>query len=75
MEDISQESENLDALIIGKRIRALRNEKGMNLDTLAEILSRATSYVSGIETGKKDPKLNELQTIAKALGVELDELI
>lgn len=75
MDTISQESENLDALIIGKRIRALRNEKGMNLDSLAEILGRATSYVSGIETGKKDPKLNELQTIARALGVELDELI
>jgi len=75
MEDNSQETENLDALIIGKRIRALRNERGMTLDALAEILGRATSYVSGIETGKKDPKLNELQTIARALGVELDELL
>ncbi len=75
MEEISQETENLDALIIGKRIRALRNERGMTLDALAEILGRATSYVSGIENGKKDPKLNELQTIARALGVELDELL
>ena len=75
MEEEVTETDNLDSLIVGKRIRALRNEKRMTLDTLAEILGRATSYVSGIETGKKDPKLAELNTIAKALDVELDELI
>jgi hypothetical protein len=53
MEEISQETENLDALIIGKRIRALRNERGMTLDALAEILGRATSYVSGSKMVKK----------------------
>lgn len=65
----------LDALTIGKRIRMLRTERGLTLDDLGSAIGRAASQVSVLENGKREPKLSDLQTIARALGVPLDQLL
>jgi predicted transcriptional regulator/transcriptional regulator with XRE-family HTH domain len=65
----------LDALTIGKRIRQLRTERGMTLDDLGTAIGRAASQVSVLENGKREPRLSDLQTLARALGVGLDVLL
>lgn len=64
-----------DGLTIGRRIRQLRNARGMTLDELAAAVDRAPSQLSMIETGKREPKLTLLQTIARALGTSIDALL
>jgi predicted transcriptional regulator/DNA-binding XRE family transcriptional regulator len=65
----------LDALTIGKRIRQLRLERSMTIDTLARALKRAPSQVSVIENGKRELKISELRRVANALGTTLSELL
>src|SRR5690606_17363573 len=67
--------ETLDALTIGKRIRQLRTERGMTLDDLGAAIGRAPSQVSVLENGKREPRLSDLQTLARALGVGLEVLL
>ena len=67
--------EDADALTIGRRIRQLRTARGMTLDDLAAAVDRAPSQMSMIETGKREPKLTQLQAIARALGVTIDALL
>lgn len=67
--------EDTDALTIGRRIRQLRSERGMTLEQLAALIDRAPSQVSMIETGKREPKLTQLQSIARALGTTIDALL
>lgn len=64
-----------DALTIGKRIRSLRVERGLTLEALGHAIGRAPSQVSVLENGKREPRLSDLQTIAEALSVPLDELL
>src|SRR5690606_158198 len=64
-----------DALTIGRRIRQLRTAQNMTLDELAARIDRAPSQVSMFETGKREPKLTLLQTIARVLGTTLDGLL
>lgn len=68
-------SEPLDALLIGRNIRDLRVKKGMTLETLAHAIDRAPSQVSALENGKRAPRIIQLQQIATALQVSLDELL
>lgn len=67
--------ETADALTIGRRIRHLRRERGLTLDHLAAALDRAPSQVSMIETGKREPRFAQLETIAQALGVDVASLL
>ncbi|MGN8027579.1 helix-turn-helix domain-containing protein [Microbacterium sp. 22242] len=68
-------AEEVDALTIGRRIRQLRAARGMTLEQLAAAIDRAPSQVSMIETGKREPKLTQLQAIARALDTTIDQLL
>ncbi len=65
----------LDSLTIGRRIRQLRSDRGLTLDTLGAALGRAPSQISVIENGKRELKLGELQKLARILGVTIDDLL
>ncbi|WP_309065491.1 helix-turn-helix domain-containing protein [Microbacterium sp.] len=67
--------EEADALTIGRRIRKLRTERRMTLEELAAAIGRAPSQVSMFETGKREPKLTLLRTIARVLGTTLDGIL
>ena len=67
--------DDVDGLIIGRRIRQLRTARGLTLEALAAAVDRAPSQLSMIETGKREPKLTLLRSIARALGVSLDALL
>ena len=65
----------IDALIVGRRIRELRTKQAMTLELLARAIERAPSQVSAIENGKRTPPILQLQKIANALGVTLSQLL
>ena len=63
-----------DRLLVGRRIRAARLERGLSLRQLAERLDRAPSQLSVIENGRRELRLGELRRIARALGTEVEDL-
>ncbi|WP_344790596.1 helix-turn-helix domain-containing protein [Gryllotalpicola daejeonensis] len=65
----------MDPLTIGRRIRQLRGERGLTLESLAAAIDRAPSQLSVIENGKRELKLSEVNRLAEALGVEVDALL
>lgn len=64
-----------DAIAVGRRIRALRADRGMRLSELAERVGRAPSQLSMIENGRREPRLSMLRAIAQALDVSTDALL
>ncbi|HRN29047.1 MAG TPA: helix-turn-helix domain-containing protein [Terrimesophilobacter sp.] len=67
--------DDLDSLLIGKRIRSLRTERGMTLEELGAAIGRAASQVSVLENGKREPRISDLTAVARALGVTIDDLL
>jgi DNA-binding Xre family transcriptional regulator len=64
----------LDALVRG-RIRGLRVAMGWSLDALAARCHMSASSLSRIETGHRRISLDQLTSIARALGTTLDQLV
>ncbi len=69
------EPQQLEPLVLGRRVRYHRNEAGLTLDQLGELVGKPAPYLSLLENGKKEPRVNLLVDIAKALGVEVAELL
>ena len=65
----------LDYVEIGKRIRALRKERNLSQEQLAERIWISTTHMSHIETGNTKLSLPVLVDLAQALGVGMDELL
>jgi transcriptional regulator with XRE-family HTH domain len=64
--------------IIGKKVRAIRESKGMSRKRLWELLDGIYTYdaLTRLELGKlKDPPTRVLAKIAEVLGVPLEELL
>jgi transcriptional regulator with XRE-family HTH domain/predicted transcriptional regulator len=62
-------------LILGKRIRHYRTQRGFTLDYLGSQVGLVPSQLSLIENGKREPKLSLLTGLAAALGVEVTDLL
>ncbi len=60
---------------LGKRIAALRREKGLKQDELAEKLGVSAQAVSKWENDQTCPDISLLPSLAKTLGVSVDELL
>lgn len=56
---------------IAKRIKTIREKKGMSQKELITAVGLGAPMYSRIETGKAEPSLTTLEKIAKALGVKL----
>lgn len=61
--------------LLGRRVRALRHAQGLTQEKLAERADMHWTFISGVERGLKDPRLNTVGRIAHALGVTIDELL
>ena len=60
---------------LGKRIADLRREKGLKQDELAEKLGISPQAVSKWENDQTCPDISLLPSLAKILGVSIDELL
>ena len=59
----------------GKRLRELRLQKGYSQEKLAEIASLHRNYIGMIERGERNVTLLNIKKIARALGIEVSELL
>ena len=57
MTDTVEDDASVDALTLGRRIRAFRIRRGLTLEALASAIDRAPSQVSTIENGNREPRL------------------
>lgn len=62
--------------MLAKRIRALRNKKGLSQEKLARLADVSFATIVKVESGEsKKPTIQTMAGIAKALDISLDELI
>lgn len=61
-------------LLAAKRIRQIREGKGLSQEALADIAGLHRTYVSSIERGEKNFTVDSLERLAEALGVDAREL-
>ncbi|NPA22845.1 MAG: helix-turn-helix domain-containing protein [Crenarchaeota archaeon] len=66
--------EKLPALI-GRRVSELRKQRGLSLSELARLAGISKSTLSELESGKINPTVSTLWSIARALGVGFGELV
>ncbi|MGA7281820.1 MAG: XRE family transcriptional regulator, partial [Acidimicrobiia bacterium] len=69
------ETPALDPLVLGRRLRFYRKERGLTLDELGALVDKPAPYLSLLENGKKEPRLNLIMEIAAALDVAVSEVI
>ena len=60
---------------VGPRLRALRREREITLGGLAEATGISVSTLSRLESGQRRPTLELLLPLAKAHGIQLDDLV
>lgn len=58
----------------GKAIRRRRRELDLSQEELAERAELHRNYVSGIETGTRNPSLKNIEKLAKALDISVARL-
>lgn len=60
---------------LGKRIKGLRETKGINQEELAERAELYRTYVGHIENGRYSPSAYVIYKIAKSLGVGASDVL
>jgi len=60
---------------VGKHIKEYRHRKCLSQAELSELVDKAPSYISYVETGKKQLSLEAFVEIANALEATADELL
>ncbi len=58
-------------LVVGKRVKDLRNKVGISQEELAEIAGLDRTYITSVECGKRNISIVNIEKLAKALNVTL----
>jgi transcriptional regulator with XRE-family HTH domain len=58
----------------GNRVRALRESRNLSQESLAEIADLHRTYVSSVERGQRNIGLDNILSLADALGIPAAEL-
>ncbi len=53
--------------LFGKKLRHIRQAKGMTQEALAELSNLSIQFIGEIERGKRNPSLTSIQNLASAL--------
>lgn len=59
---------------VGLNLQELRRKRGFSQEELADRAEVHQTYLSGIETGRRNPSVVVLQRIATALGSDIEVL-
>lgn len=59
----------------GKKVREIRLKKQMSQGDLAKVLDVHPTYISGIERGVRNMALRNIEKLANALGVSINDLL
>ena len=60
---------------LGQNLKRIRTKKKMSQGDIARALEVHRAYISGVESGKRNPTIATIQKLADALGVSADELL
>lgn len=60
---------------IGENIKKIREEKKMSMSYLADKLKISKSTISRYESGQREPNIETLNKIAKALDVTINDIV
>lgn len=71
---MSRSSEDDIARRFGTRLRERRIALGMSQEAFAHAAGLDRTYVSGIERGKRNVSLRNIEVLAQALGISISEL-
>lgn len=63
------------SILVGKRIRELREDKGFTQFSLAEEAGMHENSIRAIELGTKIPSIYTLYKLSLCLEIELEELV
>jgi len=58
----------------GKRIREMRLLKGISQEKLAELADLDRTYITGIETGKRNISITVIEKLSKAFNLTVSEI-
>ncbi len=59
----------------GRRLRALRTERGLSQEALADLAGIHRTYVGSVERGERNISLDNIHALADALGVSPARLV
>ena len=59
----------------GKRVRRLREKRGWSLNYLAAHSGLSKTFLTNIETAKKEPCLYTIETLADSFGLTMSHLM
>jgi transcriptional regulator with XRE-family HTH domain len=66
----------MDVLLrFGQRVRERRTALGLSQEAFADKCKLDRTYISGIERGKRNVALRNIEAIANALGITIAELV
>lgn len=60
-------------VLVGKRVKELRNRLGISQESLADIAELDRTYITSVECGKRNISIVSIEKIANALNVTLKE--
>ena len=75
MSDMTTKNKEELLLIIGNRIKFLREQKNISLQYLAAICNFEKANLWRIEAGRTNPTVYTLHKISQALGISLSEIV
>lgn len=61
-------------MTVGENIRRIRKERGLTLKQLGDMIGVSEAYIRAYESGRRNPKLKSLETLAQALAVNVEVL-
>jgi transcriptional regulator with XRE-family HTH domain len=61
--------------LVGSNVKRIRIAKGLTQEQFSDLSGFSQQYVSGLETGHRNPTVITLYELAKALGVSHTELV
>lgn len=61
--------------LVGSNVSRIRNQKGLTQEQLADLSGFSQQYISGLESGKRNPTVVTVYELAKALGVSHLDLL
>ena len=61
--------------LVGRNVRRLRLSNGLTQEQFADVSGFTQQYISGLESGQRNPTVVSLFELAQALGVEPADLL
>ena len=64
-----------EGVVFGRRLRELREKRGLTQAELADAAGLTSVYISNMETGVAVPSLTTILRLATALGCKVSQLV